>query len=79
MLPPPNQLIIWPQQAAAKVPEVGVLRRRFQEERRIDRAKAQLEFALATGLLAEADLSRMLAAAVAGEDMVSLTGRHQTL
>ena len=73
MLPPLNQMIIWLQQAVEKAPEVQVLRRRFKEQRRIDLAKAQLEFALATGLLSECDLGRMLAAAAAGEDLVSLT------
>ena len=72
-LPHRNQLILWLQEAAEKAPEVEVLRRRFKEQRRMDRAKAQLEFALATGLLSEADLGRMMAAAAAGEDLVSLT------
>jgi hypothetical protein len=70
---PPNQLMLYLHEAEAKAPEVDVLRKRFNEERRIGRAQAQLEFALASGLIAETDIGRMLAAAVAGEDLVALT------
>lgn len=73
MLPPRNQLILLLQEAAAKAPEVQVLRKRFTEEQRISRLLAQLEFALASGVVTEVDLGRIMAAAVAGEDVVALT------
>lgn len=73
MLPSPNQLIIFLNEAAVKAPQVEQLRKRFNDERRIDRAQAQLEFALASGLITEADMGRIWAAASAGEDFVALT------
>lgn len=70
---PDNQLVMLLSNVAEKAPQVALLRHQFEREDKSDRLCAQLEIALARGLLTERDVSLALAKAAGGDDLVQLT------
>lgn len=75
----PEQLILLLTRVREKVPKVENLQDRFVQKRRADLHRAQLECALASGVLSEADLAHALAKAAAGDDLVQLTSEIEFL
>ncbi|MBC7870673.1 MAG: hypothetical protein H7Y09_07520 [Chitinophagaceae bacterium] len=69
----PNELIIYLNQALDKAPEVARFQKEFKQQRRADMLRAQLVVSLGNGLISEADITRALAMAASGENLVKLT------